>query len=631
MTDLKDFYTPELLNEDARKRKAEAVIANCERAHRLANSDDIDVKGMVKLGDEYYEMCQSGDDEEYNSPLVFEAIETFLPIYTSHNPRYSYRGCDDLDAAYNALIKTVDDYYWMKHDCDLKYKLAIKNTKTHGTGYLLPFSSFDEFGMPTVDMEVKHIGEVFIGDPTEFFMKKQPYYFMMQMADVDSVVERWPHIKDSIDPSDETFLEALKEAWNNLKQMVGLDQDMYSLEDMKREYKFGRCYHVEYYEKVRGIIYRAHYINSVLAEYVATDYKDYMIAPFRNYPRDKHFYGIPEAKIAKIMADVDTKATKSIIKHLQYQSAGIWTYPKRMMAASLVKAKLNVPGMAFGLPDRYLQKNFSAHYPPPLPQSAIQSSAMFREKADRVLGNVDWIGGRIQPGEDPASKVQFLQQAGMARPKLQGQFFDEDGMRVLGRNRLWLYQNRIPQELTIRITNTMSPDGKEYFIDINKEVDAQMMAAMQEASAKGIGFQEGGISLDPAQLEAQMKMYERKVKQAAELKQQVEPMKLNDTSAAYFDTIVDNSEKDPFNEMRRQQSALQMFQLKAINLKELRKATSWSIDAAALGDAPINKQFVPAEQFAEGVAQAMQAQDPQAIGAMFDQMLNYIGQIYATR
>lgn len=607
-------YIPELRDEDKRKATCTHWSALINRSQSAAKYAEVDIVRKLRDGQDYYfsrQPIKGVRFNDYRDKTVYRNILTRHALLSSNDPRPSFMPREPQDAPLAKVIRRVDDYYWEKMRGSLKYRLMLQDSLKFSAGFW-----FIDFEQDTPEIIVPTLAEVGVADWTEFDIAQQPFIYRVVTMPVEEAEERWPHL-DTLDPEavDGDALALLNELYSNYKTLSGSEVLQ---SDAKSTYKAGNliCYEF-WYKNAEGTVYRAYIVNGKLAECIETDYPCYPIMAWRNRPCNGAFLGISEAEISRDISDSRTSLMHSMLFHdALFGKPTVEFDESTGYDAAEIKKVFERPGTAVPVPHNVYQQGSGMRFiqPQPMPATKLQLLEITDEIGDNESGRTKWLEGTAAAGSDPASKVSYLQAAGMQQIKSQAKTNDQDGLYRYGTLMLWYYQTRLTQPMVIRIVGEKLPDGSPMFIDVNMEIQKAMLDELMGAAAQA-GDRDrvklGNTVFTPAEILQQVELiHDRIAKTGA-----VDTVKLNDLSVGRFDISIQDSDALPYNETQKKNVMAIGLSAGVVSPVEWRDTYGLDTSEAAIEALPITQQMRAQQQMAaQHEAQAAAQMEAQQAG-----------------
>lgn len=615
-----------------------------DRARTVALTQEIDISRRVRDGNDYFELRQKNygtkyAKSEYVDGTVRSNILIFSALLTANRPRGSFMPVEPYDVPYTGVYRNLDNYYSNQMRFDYKYSIAIQDMLKFGTGFLMHFINERT---KDLDLMVPTLAEILFDDWTQLDLEKHRRIYRLLVQPASDVMDKYPHLKGKLDPTaknfDTQFLEQMTPNW---QQLSGTDNPVYRAfgkNDMEKEWQAGNVIGWEIWEKdAAGKVTRSCLYNGPLADKHVTDYPDIPIVALRNNPQNGSVLGKSEADICKWISDALTENFHSMQYHKALFSRGFVTFSKRLgLSAAQVRSEIDRFG-AFGMDDAIFERGgVKFHQPAPLPAADIQIGPILRDIANQLSGNSQWLTGSVAPGEDPASKVAYLQQAGLSRIKFLAKMIDRDAIYRMWKLRGWYYST-IKAHKIIRIVGDKKSDGSPKFMDMNMEMQKASLEVLIDLAMRG----EAKARAAAATSNQPYEPHREKVpgfntmmtadellsqKQAIEAKAAargiVPTYKLNDLTSFKYDISVEDSDALPFNDAQKRQTIGMLAEMKKITSEEVRSTYGWPTDPESMSKIAADVPMIPIEQLAQQLEQSMAV--PEQHQQVMQQLLQYI-------
>jgi len=618
-------------SDDARRELGKKYIQLIERAKNASGLPGVDIAKRVKDGSDYLHLRQDIKGSkfygsEFRDGTVRNNIITFLALLTANSPKYSFMPVEPYDVSLVDIYRKRDDWQWNLMRMHLKYHLSANNMLTHGTGAIVLFHNKVT---GELDSAIPSIAELLVDDWTQWDVDRHRRIYRLLIDPIDQVLKDNPHLAGKIDPTDDNqytqYMQAMIPNWG---QLSGTSNPLsFPREKMKAEWAAGNVIGWEIYEKMGSEkVKRSTIYNSNLASSIKTDWDKIPIVLLRNHLTPDSVLGTSEAEVCMHVSDAITEAVHSMLHHKALFSKGVWYSNKNCgKAPQQLQAYLDRPGHIFEVDDRTFDRGaIKMIQPSPLNQADTQTVPFMQGMANTLSGNSQWLQGSVAPGEDPAQKVAYLQQAGLSRIKMQAKIMDKDALFRLGHLFLEYYQ-RDKKERTIRIVGEYdAPSNNPRFIDLNMELTKQTLetlidVAQRSGQAEKVPGYQTRMTAD--ELMAQKEMIEKR----ANLEGVVPMYKLNDMSIAKFDISVEDSDALPFNDAQKRQVLAMLAEMKIASPKEVRKIYGFPIDPKSMSEIAATVPIIPVEQLAQQLEQTME--NPEEHMQVMQQLLQYIQQL----
>ncbi|MFA5186928.1 MAG: hypothetical protein WC551_10650 [Patescibacteria group bacterium] len=637
-----------LRDEEARNRLSGNYCQFIDRARTVAQSAEIDVPGRLNRGNKYLNLDQDirasvkYSGSEFRDATIRNNVMIFSALMTANRPRGSFMPVEPYDVPYTNVYRKLDDFYSNQMQFDLKYSIAVQDMFKYGTGFMMHFIN-ETTG--DLDLMVPTLAEILFDDWTKYDLAKHRRIYRLLVQPAQDVMDKYPHLMGKIDPSDpNNYTQFLQQMTPNWTQLSGTDNPLFrsfGKYDMQKEWQSGNVIGWEVWEKdAKSKVTRSCLYNGLIAEKRLTDHPDIPIVALRNNMQNGQVLGKSEADVCRWISDAITESIHSLLYHKALFSKGFITYSNRLgMSAPQVRREVDTFG-AFGMDDNIFERGgVKLNQPQPLNQADTQLVPMFRDLANQTSGNSQWLQGTVAPGEDPASKVAYLQQAGLSRIKALAKMVDRDAIYRMWKLRGWYYST-IKAHKIIRIVGEKKPDGTPRFMDMNMELKRETMLALmdvanradrkarEQARATGkpyvpptekvTGFQ---TAMTAEELRSQMQSIEAR----AAANGVVMTYKLNDLSSFRYDISVEDSDALPFNDAQRLRTIGMLAEMKKISTEEVRGTYGWPTDPESMSKVAADVPMIPAEQIAQKLEQA--AQDPEMFQQAVMEVAQYIQQM----
>lgn len=525
--------------------------------------------------------------------LIFQAIQSTVPIITDTRPRWEYQPQDPSDMDFASVMNKVAEADWVKNNWLMDLTEIVYDAHFYGTG--LSEIGYDPKAKP---ME----GDIFLKscdpfssypDPSAKDVNKNARFFLKaEPVDVDEMKREYPELghfvkADIVDAirNERTELEPiyqLRLPIDETKSMQGNGVSVESLLDQKCLKKTLYCLSDETIEEpdaTGAMVKRLKYPNGrkiivaggVLLEDGPIPYDDgkFPYARLVNYLLPREFWGISEIEQLESPQRTFNKLISFSLDVLTLMGNPIWIVDDE--AGIDTDNLINSPGLV-------VEKNKSGEV---RREEGVQLQPYVLQLIDRMQEWFTSIAGTMEssppPGVTAAAAIQDLLEASQTRVRLKARYLDAalQDMGQMYLSRVLQYRN---SPTIVRLTGN-EQDGQYFKFHVKPMTDEMGQPMMDEAG-------------NPMRAAVIQEMGPGGVTSSREI-----PIK------GSLDVRVSTGTTMPFMKAQKSREAKELFQLQAIDQEELLKSIEWP-----------NYQGVM-QRMAAAAQQAAQAEQMAAMGA----------------